>query len=116
MLAQLDIALSGIEVNTLAMRANLDRSGGLIMAEAVVMALAPALGRSAAQAVVKRAVTRASVEERLLYAVLREDPAVKQLLSDAALAQVMDPQTYLGSHSAMVDAVLARYERVLVGL
>lgn len=116
MLAQLDIALSGIEVNTLAMRANLDRSGGLIMAEAVVMALAPALGRSAAQAVVKRAVIQASVEERLLYAVLREDPAVKQLLSDAALAQTMDPQTYLGSHSTMVDAVLARYERVLVGL
>ena len=80
------------------------------MAEAVAMALAPALGRSAAQALVKRAIARASVEERLLDAVLREDQTVKQVLGDEGLAQTMDPQAYLGSHSTMVEAVLARYE------
>lgn len=115
MLEQLAAALSGIEVNTQTMRANLDRSGGLIMAEAVAMALAPALGRSAAQALVKRAVARASVEDRLLLEVLREDQAVTQMLGEDGLARAMDPRAYLGSHSAMVDAVLTRYEQGQVG-
>ena len=97
------------------MRVNLDRSGGLIMAEAIAMALAPALGRSAAQALVKRAVSRASRDNRLLHDVLRDDPAVMELLGDDGLLRAMDPHAYLGSHGAMIDAVLARYESSRVG-
>ena len=115
MIEQLDIALSGIEVNTQAMRANLDRSGGLVMAEAVAMALAPVLGRSVAQALVKRAVTRARTDRRLLYEVLREDQTLMQLLGDEGLVRAMDPRAYLGSHAPMVEAVLARYEHGRVG-
>ena len=110
MLEQLDSALRGIEVDTQAMDANLARSGGLIMAEAVAMALAATLGRSAAQTLVKRAVTRASVEVRLFYEVLKEDQTVIQHLGQDGLVRAMDPRAYLGSQGAMVEAVLTRYE------
>ena len=109
MLEQLDAAGSGIEVNTEAMRANLDRSRGLVMAEAVAMALAPALGRSAAQALVKRAVAHASVDDRPLYDVLSEEQSVMELLGREGLLQAMDPCAYLGSSAAMVEVVLARF-------
>src|SRR5699024_909892 len=45
-------ALEGLEVRPEAMRAALGRSGGLIVAEAVMMGLAPKLGRQAAHDVV----------------------------------------------------------------
>ena len=109
MLEQLDIALRGIAVNTVAMRANLDSSRGLIMAEAVAMALAVTMGRSAAQDLVKRAVARASAEARSLVEVLSDEPTVMALLGGEGLARVMDPRTYLGSSAAMVAVILARY-------
>jgi len=40
--------LSGLEVHEKTMRRNLDMSGGLIVAEAVMMGLAPTLGRQVA--------------------------------------------------------------------
>ena len=109
MLEQLDTALNGIEVNVEAMRANLDRSRGLVMAEAVAMALAPALGRSAAQALVKRAVGHAGVDHRPLYDVLSEEQSVMELLGREGLLRAMDPRAYLGSSAAMVEVVLARF-------
>jgi 3-carboxy-cis,cis-muconate cycloisomerase len=109
MLEQLDTALRGIEVNTVAMRANLESSRGLVMAEAVVMALAVTLGRSAAQALVKRAVASAAADDRPLYDVLCEEHAVVELLGREGLAGAMDPRAYLGSSAEMVVVILARY-------
>lgn len=64
MAEQLEVALDGMQVRVDAMRANFDLSRGLVMAEAVAMALSPALGRSAAQSLVKRAVATASAGVR----------------------------------------------------
>lgn len=109
MLEQLAVALDGMGVHTETMRANLERGQGLLMAEAVAMALAPAVGRSAAQALLKEAV-RAAVQRRVpLHDVLVENDTVLRELSVEGLAAVMAPQNYLGVSATFIDEVLARY-------
>lgn len=111
MVEQLDIALDGLAVHTDTMRANLDRSHGLVMAEAVAMALSPALGRSAAQALLKQAASAALAGGRPLHEVLAADDSVRLHLDADALARVMAPASYLGVSSDFIDTVLARFER-----
>ena len=110
MVEQLEVALDGMQVRVDAMRANLDLSQGLVMAEAVAMALSPALGRSAAQSLVKRAVAVASVDARSLHDVLVEDHSVLRELGVEGLARVMAPHAYLGVSALFIDEVLARFD------
>ena len=110
MVEQLDVALDGLQVRVDAMRANLDLSQGLVMAEAVAMALSPALGRSAAQSLVKRAVATASADARRLHDVLLEDHSVLRELGALGLARVMAPQAYLGVSAVFIDEVLTRFD------
>ena len=53
-------ALEGLEVNEARMRENLDRTGGLVVAERVALVLAERVGRTAARAVVRDASLRAA--------------------------------------------------------
>jgi 3-carboxy-cis,cis-muconate cycloisomerase len=98
----------GMTVDVERMRRNLDLTSGLIMAEAVTTAIVPALGRAAANTVVARACNRA-IEKRIpLAAVLRDDPELRPLLSDAEIDRLTDPTAYLGSAGAFVDKVVAQ--------
>jgi len=98
----------GMTVNVERMRQNLTATGGLIMAEAVVTALTPAIGRAAAEEALTHACNRAIAEGRPLSEALRDDPMLRPHLSDAALDHLMDPASYLGSAEAFVDRVVAR--------
>lgn len=102
-LRQAKFMLAGLEVDTARMRSNLDISGGLIVAEAVMMGLAPALGRQTAHDVVYDACRRAFLERRPLADVLGEDGKVTAHLDAAAIAQLCDPAGYLGAAPVMVD-------------
>lgn len=98
----------GMTVDAERMRRNLDLTAGLIMAEAVTTALIPVIGRAAADIAVARACNRA-IEERIsLAAILRDDPELGPLLSDAEIERLTDPAAYLGSAGAFVDTVVAR--------
>ena len=92
-----------------AMRANLERGQGLVMAEAVAMALAPSLGRGAAQALLKQAVVTAVERGVPLATVLAEDATVRRELGVEGLAEVMAPRNYLGVSAVFIDEVMARY-------
>lgn len=107
-LAQSRPLLEGLEVNTGRMRENLASGGGLIMAEAVMMGLAPLLGRDAAHRLVTRAAQTASAEGRALRAVLLDLPEITAQLDPATLDRLLDPARYTGSADGMVDKVLAR--------
>lgn len=109
-LEQLAVALTGLEVRAAAMRAHLDAGGGRVMAEAASMALAPTLGRVAAQAVVKRALSRVG-PTCSLAAALAAEPEVHDLAGALNLAQVLDPRGYLGAAGEFTDQVLARHAR-----
>jgi 3-carboxy-cis,cis-muconate cycloisomerase len=98
----------GLEVDAARMRANLEAGGGLIASEAVMMGLAPSLGRGAAHEVVKQAVAIALAEGIHLRDALARDARVTALLDAAGLARLTDPANYLGAAGVFTDAVLAR--------
>ena len=100
--------IEGLEVDAARMRANLDAGGGLIMAEAVMMGLAPAMGRGAAKEAVTAASQRALAEDISLRDALLADPALAAHLDRAMLDRLLDPANYTGSAAAMVDAVLEK--------
>jgi 3-carboxy-cis,cis-muconate cycloisomerase len=96
-------AVIGLEVDSERMRANLDASGGLVVAERISFALAPRLGRREAHTVVAEAASAPSFREALL--------ADEQVgLSAEELGALLDPAGYLGSAEALVDRALAEYE------
>ncbi len=99
--------LEGLEVDTAQMRANLADGGGLIMAEAVMMGLAPLVGRSRAHDFVTAAAQRAIANGSSLRAALLDDAQVMALLTPDTLDALLDPARYTGSAGVMVDRVLA---------
>lgn len=107
-LAQARAIAEGMTVDAARMRRNLDATGGLIMAEAVMMGLAPLLGRGPAHDAVHHACDLALAEGIPLAAALAREPAVAAQLDAAAIARLTDPAFYLGAAGAFVDRVLAR--------
>src|ERR1700704_1381620 len=104
--AIVDIA-EGLEVDVARMRVNLDATHGLIMAEAVTMALAEKIGKSEAHHLVEAASKRAVAEKRDLRDVLAKDPAVTAHLSVERIAELFEPMAYQGVSQALIDRLLA---------
>jgi 3-carboxy-cis,cis-muconate cycloisomerase len=102
----------GMTVDTVRMRRNLDATNGLIMAEAVAMALAASLGKAEAHHLVEQACNVAIEGGRPLIDVLAEEPAVARHLDRRRLNELFDPANYVGESGAVVDRVLARYSEV----
>ena len=106
-LAQAKFMLGGLVVDVGRMRDNLAISGGLIVAEAVMMAAAPKLGRQHAHDVVYDACRAAVAEKRCLADVLIDVPEIADALgSAAAIRHHCDPASYLGLAPEMVDHML----------
>jgi 3-carboxy-cis,cis-muconate cycloisomerase len=97
----------GLVVDADRMKRNLEATGGLIMAEAVMMGLAPHLGRGEAHHVVKHACDVALHEHVGLAEALTREPLVAEKLDRAAIARLTDPARYLGSADAFIDRILA---------
>ncbi|HUN51657.1 MAG TPA: 3-carboxy-cis,cis-muconate cycloisomerase [Candidatus Sulfotelmatobacter sp.] len=106
-LAQMRETMAGLEVDAARMRANIDATRGLMLAEAVTMALGARLGRQAAHQRIEAACRRAVAEGRHLRDILAADPVVSAELPGAALDRLFDPLNYLGSADAFVERVLA---------
>ena len=90
------------------MRRNLEAGGGLIMAEAVMMGLAPHLGRGAAHDVVHHACDVALGHGIGLAEALAREPQVTSVLDEAGIRRLTDPAGYLGAAGAFTNAVLSR--------
>jgi 3-carboxy-cis,cis-muconate cycloisomerase len=106
-LRQARFMLEGLIVDAGRMRRNLDLTGGLIVAEAVMMALAEHTGRGAAHDLVYDACRAALEKGATLLDELKRRPDVTRHLDGKRLAQLTDPINYLGSAPAMVDRALA---------
>jgi len=105
-LRQARFMLEGLVVDAGRMRRNLDITGGLIVAEAVMMALAPHIGRGEAHDIVYGACRAAIDSGSTLLVELERRPEVTRHLPPERLAQLTDPVNYLGSAQAMVDRAL----------
>jgi 3-carboxy-cis,cis-muconate cycloisomerase len=101
-------SLENLEVDAARMRANLDLTGGMIMAERVTGALAGKLGRDGAKDLVAEVCARA--EGRPLAELLVERAEVRAHLSPAEIAELCDPAGYLGSAELFVDRALAAHD------
>jgi 3-carboxy-cis,cis-muconate cycloisomerase len=100
---------AGLHVDEKRMRDNLAATGGLISSEAVMMALAPHLGRERAHGLVAE-LSRASLEQKKPFIdLLSANPEIAQHFDRAALEKLLDPANYLGLSREMVDRVLARW-------
>ena len=98
--------LQGLEVNRKNMQRNIETTQGLIMAEAVMMALAPKMGRLNAHHLVEKACKQAVAEQRHLYDVVSEVDEVQQYFNLEELRLIFKPESYLGNIQDQIDAVL----------
>jgi 3-carboxy-cis,cis-muconate cycloisomerase len=103
--AVVDIA-NGLEIDAERMRANLELSGGRIMAEAVSFALAEKFGKAAADKLVRELCQRASKERRPLKDLLLADLGVKSQFSTAEIEKMFIPLTYQGSAQVFIDRLV----------
>ena len=103
--------ISGLHVFPERMRANLDIEGGLIMAEAVMMAAAPIVGRGPAHDLVYRACGAARREGLTLADAMRRELDVELVSSLPPLETLLDPAQYLGETDAIVTAALDGWSR-----
>ena len=99
----------GMTVNVARMRENLERDGGLILAEAVAAALTPELGRDAAH----EAVTRACSVAHEQKVSLREALAAARVVESRLLDALFDPHAYLGDAAGVVDRIAAKASQIL---
>lgn len=110
-LNQADFALSGLVVNQKAMLDNLYSTRGLIVAEAVMMGLAPHVGRQKAHDIVYEACKESIEEDKSLLEALQSRSEVTEKISNEDLSSLCDAKNYLGSCGLMVDEVLALSRR-----
>lgn len=93
-----------IEADPVAMRRNLDRTGGQIMSQRVVFALAPTLGRIDAE---ERVRTAAFAGPDGFRDALLADPEIAARLTPDALDALLDPTADLGLAGPQLDRVIA---------
>src|SRR5262247_164661 len=96
MLQRLVVLLSGLQVFPERMRRNLDLSGGLIMAEALMLELGKQIGRQRAHDAVYEAAQASVTQERSFRELLAEDPHVSSRLQSAQVEALLDPVQYTG--------------------
>jgi 3-carboxy-cis,cis-muconate cycloisomerase len=104
--AWLSTSLSDIEIDPERMRANLDLTGGLVLAERVSTELGRILGRGAAHEVIERAAQEAGDHGRPFGEVLAENSVVREHLSAEQVDELLDPEGYLGSAGTLVYRAL----------
>jgi 3-carboxy-cis,cis-muconate cycloisomerase len=105
-------AVGHLEIDAGKMRENLDRTNGLVLSEALTMALAPKVGRADAYKIVRAAVKQVIGQGKELRQAILEDPQARQHLTEAEIEQALDPANYLGSANLFIDRALAAYHRL----
>jgi len=106
-LHQAKFALGGLTVDEARMAQNLGMSKGLIVAEAVMMGLAPAIGRQQAHDLVYDACRTVNERGGTLAEALGAMPGIMQHVERATIDRLTDPANYLGLSSQMVERALA---------
>ena len=88
--------LDGLQVYPEQMQRNLDRLGGLMLSEAVMLALAPTIGRQAAHDVIYKCSMEAIENKADFKKTLVAHPIVSKHLSGDEVEKLLDPAQYTG--------------------
>ena len=99
----------GLEVDAGRMLHNLELTKGLVLAEAVSIALSQRIGRDAAHHLIEQCCRRAVEQGEHLRQVLAAEPQVAVQLSAETLDRLLDPAHYLGQSQRWVQRALAEH-------
>jgi adenylosuccinate lyase len=108
MLASMKYVLSGLVVNVERMRKNLDLLGGFLLSERVMFTLSGKIGKQTAHELVYEASMCGLEQGITLEQSLMQNAKVRGALSKEELRMALDPATYVGHASQIVDGVLAQ--------
>jgi 3-carboxy-cis,cis-muconate cycloisomerase len=112
MLARLVVLLDGLQVFPERMRQNLDLSGGLIMAEALMLELGRKIGRQRAHDAVYEAAQASVTQGRPFRDMLAKDPHVSTGLTPAQVDGLLDPARYTGLCRQFAERGAARAREI----
>ena len=115
-LQRLIVLFAGLQVFPERMLANLGLSGGLIMAEALMLELGKRIGRQRAHDVVYDAAQATVTERRPFRELLGEDERVRSHMTTAQMGELLDPARYIGLCEQFAVEGAARARRVIAEL
>jgi 3-carboxy-cis,cis-muconate cycloisomerase len=98
--------LAALEIDAKKMRADVDMTDGVSLAESISMALATHVGKAEAHRTITAASRRALSEHRPLAEVLASMPEVIEHLSKDEITRRLSAEQYLGASAEMVRAAL----------
>ena len=98
--------LEGLEVSPEKMKDNIYKTNGLIVAESVMMALAPKMGRQIAHDLVYDC-CRVSIKKSISFIdTLLKNKEISNIFNKTDLLEIIDPSNYLGAAPAMAKRLL----------
>ena len=103
-------AIEGLQVDPAAMARNLEHLDGLVLAERLMLALAPRMGRNEAHALVEELSKMTATQKRQLRDLALADARVTAHLSPIIIETLFDPTGYLGASANFIDNALALHE------
>ena len=116
MLQRMVMLFDGLQVFPERMRENLDLSGGLIMAEALMLELGKQIGRQRAHDAVYEAAQASATQSRPFREMLAADPHVSARLTPAQVEALLDPAQYAGLCRQFAERGAATAREVAVTL
>src|SRR5262250_1001547 len=116
MLQRMISLFEGLQVFPVRMRENLDLSGGLIMAEALMLELGKQIGRQRAHDAVYEAAQGSVTQSRPFRELLAEDEHVSARLTSSQVDALLDPARYTGLCSRFAERGAAQAREVAATL
>ena len=104
--------IPGLQVDAERMAINLQSTKGLVLAEAVSIALAQRIGRDTAHHLIEQCCRRAVEQGAHLRQVLGETRQVSEQFSSDELDRLLDPAHYLGQARHWVERAVAEHTRI----
>jgi 3-carboxy-cis,cis-muconate cycloisomerase len=106
------VVVRGLRVNTGRMKENLNRLGGLLLSEPVMLKLGETIGRNEAHDLVYGVAMKAVDGLGSFRELLLADPRISAALTPEALDELLDPAAYTGLAGAFVDRVVREARRL----
>jgi len=98
--------LEGLEVSPERMKENMDKTKGLIVAESVMMSLAPHIGRQVAHDLVYDCCRKSLKEGIPFLDSLLSIKEISNVFDKQQLKKIIDPTNYLGASPSMAQKLL----------
>jgi len=111
LLALLRTLTENLVIHADRMQANLEATGGFVLSEAVMLALAERIGKQSAHTLVYETAMHAHTAGRGLKEAILDNPQICAYLSTQEIESLFDYRRHTGQCAAMVDQVLTELGR-----